>query len=84
MSLSPFHRGVLTRDLPEDGLRAGDVGVLVEIYRDAEGAVIGYELEFFSASGATLAVVSVPEGGVRAATNREVLSARELTQARRH
>lgn len=45
-------RVVLTKDLPEDGLKAGDVGTVTHVYRDG-GA---YEVEFLTLSGQTLAV----------------------------
>lgn len=73
-----FQRAVLLEDLPEHGLRAGDVGVIVEHYPAREDTPEGYELEVFSAAGQTIAVVSVPATGVRKATAHDVLSAREL------
>ena len=79
MTLAAFQRAVLTRDLPERGLRAGDVGVVVEHY--AAVADEGYELEFFSATGETLAVVSVPAAAVREANKDEVLAVRKLARS---
>lgn len=81
MTHALFSRVVLTRDLPEEGLRAGDVGVVVEHYPAQASTPEGYELEVFSATGETLAVVSVPVSSVREASSREVLSARELASA---
>jgi uncharacterized protein DUF4926 len=43
---------VLTRDLPASGLVAGDVGVVVHVYRDRAA----YEVEFVSLDGSTIAV----------------------------
>ena len=80
MTFSLFERVVLTRDLPTAGLRAGDVGVIVEHHSQAHGLPEGFEIEVFSASGDTIAVVSVPATGVRKATERDVLSVRELAQ----
>lgn len=71
-----FTRVVLTRDVPDEGLRRGDVGTVVEVYEDAAGDVIGYELEVFAADGSTLAVASVPEVAVRQATSTDRLAAR--------
>ena len=71
MSLELYGRVVLIEDLPGEGLRAGDVGVVVEHY-EARGEIPeGYELEFFSARGETVAVVSVPATAVRAADSHE-------------
>jgi hypothetical protein len=58
---------VLTTDLPEDRLQTGDVGVVVEHYRPRGDAPEGYEVEFFSATGETVAVVSLPATSLRAA-----------------
>ena len=81
MSLGPFQRVVLTQDLPDEGLRAGDVGVVVEHYPAREQVPEGYELEVFAAGGQTIAVVSVPSTAVREATEHEVLSVREMARA---
>ena len=81
MTLALYQRAVLTQDLPDEGLRAGDVGVVVEHYSARADVPEGYELEVFAANGQTIAVVSVPASAVRAATEREVLSVRELAQA---
>ena len=79
--VSVFRRVVLTTDIPKEGLRAGDVGVVVEHYAGRQDVPEGYELEFFSGTGETVAVVSVPATSVREATDHEVLSVRELTRA---
>jgi uncharacterized protein DUF4926 len=81
MTLALYKRVVLTRDLPEEGLRSGDVGVIVEHYPARGDAPEGYELEVFAATGQTIAVVSVPASAVREATEREVLSVREMARA---
>jgi len=81
MMAAPFRRVVLTTDLPEEGLRSGDIGVVVEHYPGRGDVPEGYELEFFSGTGETVAVVSVPVTSVRDATDHEVLSVRELTRA---
>jgi hypothetical protein len=65
---------VVTRDLPEAGLVAGDVATVVEQYGGEEPS--GYELEVFSASGETLDVVSVPADAVRPATAHDRLAVR--------
>ena len=81
MKPSSFPRVVLLEDLPEHGLRAGDIGVIVEHYPAREGTPEGYELEVFSAAGQTIAVVSVPVSAVREATAHDVLSAREVAHS---
>jgi hypothetical protein len=81
MTLALYQRVVLTQDLPKEGLRAGDVGVIVEQYPSRAAVPEGYELEVFAANGQTVAVVSVPASAVREATEREVLSVREMARA---
>ena len=65
---------VLTRDVPEDGLQAGDVGTVVLVHQ--KGA--GYEVEFTTLMGRTVAVVTLAADGVRAVREREVAHAREV------
>lgn len=74
--IEEFERVVLTRDLPEEGLKAGDVGTVVHVY---DGGA-GYEVEFFSPSGGTVAVVTVLGDAARPAENGEVLHARRLEE----
>ncbi len=51
---------VLARDLPEHGLKSGDVGTVVLVHANE-----GYEVEFMTLRGETVAVVSLTEGQVR-------------------
>jgi hypothetical protein len=81
MTLVLYQRVVLTRDLPEEGLRAGDVGVIVEHYPARTDVPEGYELEVFAATGQTLTVVSVPASAIREVTEHEVLSVRDVARA---
>jgi hypothetical protein len=78
MSLELLERAVLTVDLPKEGLRAGDIGVVVEHYSANGDTPEGYELEFLSARGDTIAVVSVPASAVRGVREREILAVRAL------
>lgn len=64
---------VLTEDLPEHDLKAGDLGTVVMIHGDHAG----YELEIFSADGRTLDVVTVEAAQVRPVSHRDVLHVRE-------
>lgn len=59
---------VLTRDLPEHGLVAGDVAAVVAVH--AGGA--GFTVEFTAFQGETIAIVTVTVGDVREAALREV------------
>jgi hypothetical protein len=64
---------VLTRDLPDDGLVAGDVGAVVGRY-----AAGGYEVEFTAADGSTIVVVTLAGDDVRPRRRREILHVREV------
>ncbi len=64
---------VLTVDLPEHGLRRGDVGTVVLVHGER-----GYEAEFMTLDGETVAVVSLSPDQVRQVRRREIASAREL------
>ena len=65
---------VLTADLPEYGLQAGDIGTVVLVHQ--EGA--GYEVEFVALDGETLAVVSLFAAQVRPIAPREIARVRSI------
>ncbi len=56
---------ILTRDVQEHGLRAGDVGTIVERHCVPGLAEEGYSVEFFDMIGNTVAVVTVPASALR-------------------
>ena len=58
---------VLTEDLPEHGLKRGDLGTVVLIH-----AAGGYEVEFMTLDGQTLTVVSLFPHQVRPVGRRGV------------
>jgi hypothetical protein len=66
---------VLDRDLPEHGLRAGDLGAIVEIY-----APDGLEVEFMTASGRTQALVTLHESDVRAVRDEDLVAVRSVAR----
>ena len=61
----------LPRDLPKQGLRAGDIGTIVETY-DSEGL----EVEFVEAYGDTRAVLTLSPRLVRKLGAGEMLAVR--------
>ncbi len=65
---------VLTEDLTEHGLQAGDVGWVVMVHK----AGAGYEVEFITLTGKTVSVVTVPAAGVREAQSKEIAHARRV------
>jgi hypothetical protein len=65
---------ILECDLPTHGLRRGDIGTVTLIHRGGEG----YEVEFTTLDGETVAVVTLTANEVRPAHKREIAHAREL------
>jgi hypothetical protein len=82
MSIELFSQVALTRDLPNEGLRRGDIATVVEKLpgTKASGGEDGYILEVFNAIGETIAVVTVPVSAVEPLRASEVLSVRSLQQ----
>ena len=66
---------VLDRDVPENGLRKGDLGAVVETYEPD-----GIDVEFVTASGRTQALVTLKAGDVRAVMDEDLISVRPLTR----
>ena len=66
-------RVVLTEDLSEQDLQAGDVGTVVHIYEEGTAA---FEVEFFRLNGRTVAVETVPASAVRPIASTDVIHAR--------
>jgi len=67
---------VLDRDLPESGLRKGDLGAVVHLYEPD-----GLEVEFVSASGKTEALVTLTAGDVRAVADGDLIAVRRLDRS---
>lgn len=64
---------VLTTELPEHGLKAGDLGTVVLVHTHG-----GYEIEFITLDGETVAVVSLAPDQVRPVGRREIAHARPV------
>ncbi len=65
---------VLTQDIPEQRLRAGDVGTVIHVH----GIDAGYEVEFMTLTGRTVAVATVMPSQVRPVSPRDLTHVREL------
>ena len=74
MAIAELDRVVLTRDLPDADLKAGDVGVVVHVY----GGGKAVEIEVFTLTGETLAVATAPLDALRPVGSRDVVSARPI------
>ena len=62
---------VLDRDLPDHGLRKGDLGAVVEVYEPD-----GLEVEFVTASGRTAALLTLNARDVRPVGDDDLVSVR--------
>jgi hypothetical protein len=65
---------VLTHDIKDYGLTEGDIGAVVHCYADGSA----YEVEFITAEGKTVAVLTLSADDVRLMREREILHAREI------
>ncbi len=73
MGIELLEAVVLKRDLPEYGLRAGDLGAVVELYEPD-----GLKVEFVTASGKAQAVVTLGVGDVRKLEPSDMIAVRRL------
>ncbi|MCD6508098.1 DUF4926 domain-containing protein [Candidatus Poribacteria bacterium] len=69
----------LTRDIYEYGLRRGDIGAIVHRYEN--GAA--FEVEFVTADGKTIALLTLDRTSIRPIGGREILHVRELSEVAR-
>jgi hypothetical protein len=67
----------LTRDISEHCLQAGDVGTVVHCYKDGTAL----EVEFVTAAGKTLAVLTLGSADVHPMEGKQILHVRELASA---
>ena len=65
---------VLNTELPEFGLCKDDLGTVVLLHRNGKG----YEVEFITLDGETVAVVSLFDSQVRPVGEREIAHARKV------
>lgn len=66
---------VLTHDMPQHGLQQGDLGTIVHCYGDGQA----WEVEFMTAEGKTVAVLTVVRTDIRPMDQQEILHVRTLT-----
>lgn len=75
--MTEHERIVLTEDLSEYGLQAGDVGTIVHVYSGSQA----FEVEFVALTGKTVAVVTISSDKARAVREDELTHARALPAA---
>jgi len=79
MSFELFQDVILTVDLPQYGLCAGDIGTVVERHV-VPGKEEGYSIECFDLTGRTVAVVTLPVSQLRSPTSADRPAARTLAK----
>jgi hypothetical protein len=65
---------VLTQDLPEEKMKAGDIGTVIHVHQGG----LGYEVEFMTLAGETVAVITLLPTQVRPIARRDIAHVREL------
>jgi hypothetical protein len=68
---------VLLKDVPEAGLRIGDLGAVVQVY-----GTEAVEVEFVTASGRTQALLTLSVSDVRPVRDDDLLAVRSAVQSR--
>lgn len=68
---------VLTQDLPKNGLKAGDIGTVVHIHKGGAG----YEVEFMTLTGETVAMVTLLPSQLRSIARRDLAHVRQMPAA---
>lgn len=68
---------VLTADLPEENLQMGDIGTVIHIHNAGDG----YEVEFMTLDGETVAIASLRPAQLRPIARREIAHVRALEAA---
>ena len=69
---------IVTIDLPDEDVLAGDLGAVVEVYTSPE---LAYEVEFVNPDGTTRALLTIGPGDVRSLAANDVLTTRQVAFA---
>ena len=76
MKFAALETVVLTHDFPAHGLKAGDLGAVVEVYEPD-----GVEVEFVTAGGRTQAVITLAAADVRKVGPQDMVAVRPVQPA---
>lgn len=76
MMAQQLERVILTMDLPDHCLKQGDIGTVVLSHGDR-----GFEVEFVTLDGQTIAVVSLSTEQIRPIGSREIAHARSVDRS---
>ncbi|BAZ21015.1 hypothetical protein NIES4073_18930 [Kalymmatonema gypsitolerans NIES-4073] len=72
--IAELDRVILITDISEYSLEQGDIGTVVLVHQDGKG----YEVEFVTLDGKTVAIVSLFPAQVRSIGSREIAHARVI------
>lgn len=75
MSIRELDSVVLERDLPEHGLRKGDLGAVVQVY-----SADSFEVEFVRVSGGTQALVQLTRADIRPVADNDLPAVRSASR----
>ena len=67
----------LTRDVPEYGLKPGDIGVIAFVWRPGEA----YEVDFVTLTGRLIAGLALQAAYIRPLEDNEIANARTIVRA---
>lgn len=73
-AINEHDRVVLTIDVADEKLAAGDAGTVVHVYYEGNA----FEVEFVSLKGETIAVVTLERNQIRPVERREITHARHV------
>ena len=68
---------ILTTDIDEEDLKAGDAGTIVHMYPGGDAFIV----EFLTLDGDTIALIDVLSSQARAVTSRDITHARRVEVA---
>jgi hypothetical protein len=80
MDFKLFSDVVLVQNIPEEGLREGDVGTVVERH-DVAGKETGYSVEFFDMLGKTITVITAAASMLRLPAHSDIPAVRSVEKA---
>jgi len=67
-------RVVLTKEVPAEGLKSGDVGTVIHVHKKDKA----FEVEFVALDGETLAIATLDASDIRPVQRKEITHARAL------
>lgn len=76
-TIKEFDRVILTENIEKSSLKVGDIGTIVHVYDKGKG----FEVEFATLLGETIAVCTLFPNQIRAIGKREIAHVRELATA---